>query len=211
MDCPRRSSGFTLFEVLVAVSIFAVIGVIAMTNLIQVGRSGERIEQADRQLSRLQFALARVGKDVLQLAPRPVRDRYGDSQPALKLAEQRLSLTRSGWSNLLQQKRSTLQRVEYRLEDERLWRRFWPLLDQGFEEQPVDQPLLEGVEDLQWRLLTRGKKEHERWPLEQALPADQTPVAVEMSFRLAGFGRVERVFELPQGAFAPGTGVGDEG
>ena len=195
------STGFTLFEVLIAVSIFAVIGVIAMTNLIQVGRSGERIEQADRQLSRLQFALARIGKDVLQLSPRPVRDQYGDLQPMVKLDETRLALTRGGWSNLLQQRRSTLQRVEYRVEDEQLLRRFRPLLDQGFEDNSIDQPLLEGVDNLQWRLLTRGKKSHERWPVEEAVPGDQIPVAVELSFELAGFGRVERVYELPQGAF----------
>jgi len=35
-----KNRGFTLFEVLIAVSIFAIIGVIAMTNLIQVHRQG---------------------------------------------------------------------------------------------------------------------------------------------------------------------------
>ncbi len=197
-----NSRGFTLFEVLIAVSIFAVIGVIAMTNLIQVGRSGERIEQADRQLASLQFALSRIGKDLLQLAPRPVRDQYGDEQPALKLTEDRLALTRGGWSNLLQQPRSTLQRVEYELDgDGFLLRRFSPLLDQGLEPRYIDQRLLEGVSDLSWQLLTRGKKTHERWPLEQALPLDQLPVALVLSFELADFGRVERIYELPQGVF----------
>ncbi len=196
----HRSTGFTLFEVLIAVSIFAVIGVIAMTNLIQVGRSGERIEQADRQLSELQFALARMGKDLLQLIPRSVRDQYGDTQPALQLEASRLAFTRAGWSNLLQQPRSSLQRVEYRYEDERLVRRFWPLLDQGYQERHVDQTLLEGVDNLQWRLLSRSKKIHERWPTEEPVAEDQVPVAVELSFELAGFGRIERIYELPQGA-----------
>jgi len=197
----RHCRGFTLFEVLIAVSIFAVIGVIAMTNLIQVGRSGERIEQSDRQLSALQFTLARIGKDLLQLVPRPVRDQYGDPQPMLKLRERSLAFTRGGWSNLLLQPRSNLQRVEYRLEEETLMRRFWPLLDQGFEEQRVDQPLLQGVENLQWRLLTRGDSEHERWPLEEPVPDGQIPVAVALRFDLAGFGRVERIYELPRGPF----------
>jgi general secretion pathway protein J len=206
-----RCGGFTLFEVLIAVSIFAVIGVIAMTNLIQVGRSGERIEQSDRQLSALQFTLARIGKDLLQLVPRPVRDQYGDQRPMLELREQRLAFTRGGWSNLLQQPRSNLQRVEYRVDEESLVRRFWPLLDQGFEDRPIDQTLLQGVDDLQWRLLTRGNKEHDRWPLDEALPDEQMPVAVALSFDLAGFGRVERVYELPQGPFDLTRGEQDDG
>ena len=201
MKRPMKNRGFTLFEVLIAVSIFAIIGVIAMSNLIQVGRSGERIEEADRQLSRLQYSLARIGKDVMQLVPRPVRDRYGDEQAALKIDGERLQLTRGGWSNLLQQPRSNLQRVEYGLVEEGLQRRFSPILDQGYEENTVDQLLLEGVVSLQWRLLTRGKKTHERWPVEDRLEPNQQPVALELRMEVTGFGAIERIYELPQGAF----------
>ncbi len=200
-----KNRGFTLFEVLIAVSIFAIIGVIAMSNLIQVGRSGERIEEADRQLSRLQYSLARIGKDVMQLVPRPVRDRYGDEQAVLKIDGERLQLTRGGWSNLLQQPRSNLQRVEYRLVEQGLQRRFSPILDQGYEENTIDQLLLEGVKSLRWRLLTRGKKIHEHWPVEDRLEPNQLPVALELRMEVTGFGAIERIYELPQGAF------GDEG
>ena len=200
-----KNRGFTLFEVLIAVSIFAIIGVIAMSNLIEVGRSGERIEEADRQLSRLQYSLARIGKDVMQLVPRRVRDRYGDEQAALKIDGERLQLTRGGWSNLLQQPRSNLQRVEYRLVEQGLQRRFSPILDQGYEENTIDQLLLEGVESLRWRLLTRGKKIHDRWPVEDRLEPNQLPVALELRMEVTGFGAIERIYELPQGAF------GDEG
>ena len=41
--------GFTLFEILIAVSIFAIIGTIAMGSLIQVGRTGERVSDAQYQ------------------------------------------------------------------------------------------------------------------------------------------------------------------
>jgi len=137
----------------------------------------------------------------MQLVPRPVRDRYGDEQPALKIDGERLQLTRGGWSNLLQQPRSNLQRVEYGLVEQGLQRRFSPVLDQGYEEKTIDQRLLEGVESLQWRLLTRGKKIHERWPVEDRLEPNQQPVALELHMEVAGFGTIERVYELPQGAF----------
>ena len=208
---PGRSAGFTLFEVLIAVSIFAVIGLIAMTGLIQVGRSGERIADADRQLSALQFALARIGKDLLQVVERPVRDRYGDAQPGFSLKEQELAFTRGGWSNLLDQPRSSLQRVSYRVEDGKLIRWFRPVLDQAYEDSGIDQILLEGVDEVEWRLLTRGKTEHERWPLEDAVPADRLPVALQLRFELQGFGRVERIFELPQGVFEREQEQRDEG
>jgi len=153
---PTHQRGFTLFEILIAVSIFAVIGTIAMTSLIQVGRTGERVTQQQQLLSDIQFTLGYFGKDWSQMIDRKVRDQYGDVQSQLQLNENGLRFTRQGWSNLLQQKRSNLQRVEYRLQDNTLQRRFWPQLDQGYSEVAVEQDLLGDVEKFEVKLLTGG-------------------------------------------------------
>ncbi len=189
--------GFTLFEVLIAVSIFAVIGAMTMTSLIQVGRSGEQVSVKQQQLSDIQFALSYLGKDWLQLVNRKVRDQYGDSQPALALNEQRLAFTRSGWSNLLQQPRSNLQRVEYRLQDEVLQRRYWPQLDQSYSEVVVEQPLLQGVEKFKLAFLTKGKDKISSWPSSNPQGQGAKPIALEMIMQVRGFGEVRRIFEWP--------------
>lgn len=189
-------AGFTLFEVLIAVSIFALIGTIAMTNLIQVGRAGERISNAQQRLSDIQFALGYMAKDITQLINRKVRDQYGDEQDQFILSENVFQFTHSGWANLLQQTRSELQRVAYRLDDEKLLREYWPQLDQGYTEQRVKQALLDGVEKFEVRLITSGDKKLETWPPEEGADTSLVPVAVEISLELKDFGLVSRVIEV---------------
>jgi len=192
----RKSAGFTLFEILIAVSIFAVIGAITMTSLIQVGRSGEEVSKKQQKLADIQFALAYFAKDWSQQVARKVRDQYGDEQPALALHDGALSFTRKGWSNLLQQLRSNQQRVQYRLQDDVLQRRYWPELDQPYSEVVVDQALLHDVERFEARLLTRGKDKIEQWPPDAQSASTQKPIALEITLDVKGFGEIRRIYEL---------------
>lgn len=190
-----NEKGFTLFEILVAVSIFAVIAAMTMTSLIQVGKTGEQVSDSQQQLAEIQFALGYFGKDIAQISNRKVRDQYGDEQPQFVISSEKMTFTRSGWSNLLQQPRSNLQRVEYRLEDNILQRSYWPQLDQGFTEVRVDQPLLRRVEDFSVKLLADSKDKIENWPLDTEV-SSITPVAIELTIDLNGFGRIQRIYEI---------------
>ena len=194
---PTYIDGFTLFEVLIAVSIFAVIGTIAMTNLIQVGRAGERISNAQQRLSDIQFAMGYMGKDLSQLINRKVRDQYGDEQDQFMLNDNVLQFTHNGWANLLQQTRSQLQRVAYRLDDNKLMREYVLQLDQGYSEQQVKQALLDDVEDFEVRLITTDTEKMDAWPVDDGTTTSLIPVAVEVSLNVKGFGLVTRVFEVP--------------
>lgn len=193
----RSIHGFTLFEILVAVSIFAIIGTMTMSSLIQVGRTGERVSDSQLQLAQIQFALGYLGRDIIQLVNRKVRDQFGDEQPQLKITDNSLVFTRTGWSNLLGQPRSNLQRVEYRLEDDVLQRRYWPQLDQAFSEVKVEQNLLSGVEDFTITLLTTGTEKYDSWPITIQNNAPIKPVAIELTFELTNFGQIRRIYELP--------------
>ncbi len=192
----QYNRGFTLFEILIAVSIFAVIGAITMTSLIQVGRSGEVVSKKQQKLSDIQFALAYFAKDWSQLVGRKLRDQYGDEQPALLLHENVLTFTRKGWSNLLQQKRSNEQRVEYRLRDDVLQRRYWPELDQAYSEVVVAQTLLRDVDRFELRLLTKGRQKIDAWPPDAQNASPQKPIALEVTLDVKGFGEIRRIFEL---------------
>lgn len=191
----QKNRGFTLFEVLIAVSVFAVIGAMTMTNLIQVGRTGERVSESQRQLAEIQFALGYFAKDINQLVKRKVRDQYGDEQAELVIAEERLTFTRAGWSNLFQQKRSNLQRVEYQLDNKVLMRNFWPQLDQGYSEEKIEQPLLRGVEEFNVKLLTTAKEKIESWPVDTDIMTDK-PVALELNLEIENFGTIQRIYEI---------------
>jgi len=191
-----KMHGFTLFEILVAVSIFAVISSMSMSSLIQVGRTGEKVSETQRQLSEIQFALAYLSKDIVQMVNRKVRDQYGDEQPQLLIAENRLAFTRNGWSNLLQQPRSSLQRVQYQLVDNNFQRRYWPELDQSYTEVSVTQTLLQKVESFTVKLLTTGQETFDIWPADALNNSALRPIAIELTLNISGLGQVQRIYEI---------------
>jgi general secretion pathway protein J len=130
------------------------------------------------------------------LIDRKVRDRYGDEQNQFILADKVMTFTRTGWANLLQQKRSQLQRVSYRLEDDKLLREYWLELDQGYEEQKVQQPLLSDVENFEVKLITPGEDKLDTWPPDTEEPNAARPLAIEVNLEIKGFGLVTRIFEV---------------
>jgi general secretion pathway protein J len=144
-----RSRGFTLFEMLIAVSIFAIIGVVAFGGLGQMTRTGQAVAEANNRLSDLQFAVVYFTRDWTQVSARKIRDQYGDEQSNIVLNDGIITFTRSGWSNLLGHKRSTLQRVQYLVVDNQLLRRHWRSLDQGVGELPLESVLLDDVESME--------------------------------------------------------------
>lgn len=192
----KKNSGFTLFEVLVAVSIFAIIGVMATSSLIEVGKTGEQVSDEQRRLGAIQFALAYFSKDIFQIVDREVRDQYGDAQPVVALSENQLTFTRQGWPNLLQQTRSELQRVEYTVVDDVLTRSYWLQLDQGYEEQKVEQGLLPEVTEFAVALITRNGDKISEWPLATEDQNQPQPVALEITMTVERFGELQRVFEI---------------
>ena len=94
------------------------------------------------------------------------------------------------------QPRSNLQRVEYRLEDDILQRRYWPQLDQSYTEVSIEQNLLSGVEDFSVRLITLGKETYESWPIDFQANDPVRPVAIELTFEVTNFGRIQRIYEV---------------
>ena len=183
----------------VAVAIFAFMGVMAFGGLNSMMRSGEVTSETSNRLGEIQFAVTYLARDWMQLSPRKIRNRFGDNEDQLILDEEGLRFTRSGWDNLLSQPRSTLQRVQYRFEENRLIRRHWRNLDQGISEEPIDAVLLNGVDSLRFRLRSAEEELIENWPFEGGI-APGKPVVLEVVIDVAGIGEVTRVLEVPDGA-----------
>ena len=197
----RRMRGFTLLEVLIAVAVFAVVGVMAYGGL-QAVLSQQAIarDNADR-FRELQFAVQQVSRDLLQLNPRPVREPLGDGYRAALYSDPRgevlLEFTRGGWTNPLGQPRAAVQRVAYVLEDDLLLRRHWFVPDQTLGEEPVERELLSGVEEVRLRFFGPGGWSEE-WPAG-GVGADPSlrPLAVEITLELEDWGEILRLIEVP--------------
>jgi general secretion pathway protein J len=199
-----RAHGFTLLEMLVALAIFAVLGAIAYTGLNAVLRTRASVDQAAGRLAALQTTLNRMQRDIEQAVLRPIRDAYGDSRPALLgggTYELPLELTRGGWSNPLQRRRATLQRVAYRVQNNQLIRMSWPVLDRAPDTKPYESRLLTQVDSLRIRFLGSDHQWHTYWPIlgTDGTPQNALPNAVEVTLNLHDWGQITRVFALGAG------------
>jgi len=140
MHCPdvpaRRSGapgGFTLLELLVAVTVFATVGMLAIGGLRSVLVADQATQAQSERLKELQVTLAVLERDLrhsIELSP---RDGYGDRLPPLRYSPvtepRQLELVRAGQGEL-----ERLARVAWRVTDRGLERVTWPVLDGALPE-----------------------------------------------------------------------------
>ncbi len=198
-----RTAGFTLLELLVALAIFAVIGAAAYSGLASVLDTRQALAADSAQLQQLQLAFGWLRRDIEQAAPRPVRDRSGDWQPALTGDDQAttlLALTRDGRDDPLGLPRSALERLSYQLRNGRLLRLSWPVLDGAAATGAQTSVLLTHVRNLHIRFLNADNRWLEHWPASSEAPRNLLPRAIEVRLTLAGWGRLRRLFLLPEAA-----------
>lgn len=190
--------GFTLIEMVIAVSIFALMSAMAYSGLNHTIKIGSQVSEANQRLSELQFGLAYFARDWMQVSPRKIRNQYGDEENNIVLEDNSITFTRSGWTNLLQTKRSELQRVQYLLIDNNLVRRHWRSLDQGIAEQPLATILIHDVESLAINFINPSELEIPDWPDESGRDGDD-PIALIIDIELARMGQIRRILEIPSG------------
>ncbi len=204
MTALRRSAGFTLMELLVAVAIFAVVSALALTGFTQLQRQSEYAAQRLDRTREVQRAMQMLALDLEQVEPRAIREPLGETRlPALSVAvaaQYGLELTRAGWSNTAGLQRPTLQRVGYRLDNQDLWRDHWPTLDRTMSVEPVKEKLLTGVRSVTFRVMDGSRNWLDHWPETQAV--DQAavrlrPAAVEVTIELEDWGTIRRLVEVP--------------
>ena len=196
----RRHSyvGFTLLEILVALSIFAIIGVISSQLMSQTVRANEKLTDRGVRLTEVHRAMQAIQRDLMQLTDRSIRDEYGDSRPPLLIGtDGTIEFSRSGWRNPLKLPRAEVQRVAYRWQDNKLLRGYWTVLDRVQDSEPVHQTLLTDVERVEFFALDVSGNEYMFWPDPSSATAQQALGGIIMRIEMAPFGVVERVWEVP--------------
>ena len=224
MKCSREQQGFTLIEVLIAMSLTVVVASIAYSGLSAVLDSLDQTRQAMNRTSELSKALRMISRDVNQSVNRSIRDELGFTEPAMIGGDSyrgMLGLTRSGWMSMGSTPRSHLERVYYYLDDNTLYRMRSTVLDRSYRLDP-DNPtvpgdgavaMLEGVTrfdvvflspELISSLPSRpsdGTLDTSRWLRDwgvEGTPNQELPVALEIRLTIDGLGDMERVYVLPQ-------------
>jgi general secretion pathway protein J len=176
----QKNLGFTLLEVMIAISITALIGISSTNLLSNIIESKKVTDIRSQQLTTLQRFNQFVSRDVEQIINRSIRDQYGDPQEAIIIdgSDYLAEWTRLGWRNspISEDPRAILQRVAFQLydiEDEEceqakerlqeignfepkgscLIRFFWPVLDRASDTEAKTQVILDLVEDLEIEIL----------------------------------------------------------
>lgn len=199
-----RAAGFTLVELLVAIFVFAIVSAIAMGGYNELVKQSDIASAGAARTRKVQAAVQRLVLDFSSLEPRPVREPLGDSvQPALRSDARNeeivAELTHSGWSNPAGVPRSTLQRVSYRLEDDKLIREYWVVLDRTLSGEPQSAEMIDRVERVDLRFMDGNRSWHEQWPpLGYSAPdgPQLRPIAVEITLELEDWGEIKRIVEV---------------
>ena len=199
-----RCRGFTLLEVMVAVAVFAVVAALAYGGFNQLSQQRDIVERSANRTRAVQSAVQRMSEDFEMLEPRPIREPLGETlEPALRVSADRADtiadLTRSGWTNPAGMTRSTLQRVTYRLQDNKLQRAYWNALDRTLTAEPTSATLLDNVRNVAFRFMDQNQSWHQQWPpLGYSGPdaARLRPIAVEVTIELEDWGKIVRLVEV---------------
>jgi general secretion pathway protein J len=157
--------GFTLIEVLVAITLLAVLAMMAWRGLDMVVSNRGRVEKGTADAERVLRTLAQVERDLAQRVPdRLFAGRYGvGGTLPLSLTVASIRDGRDTLSVIRRQDRQEPRAVTYALEDGHLMR----LLGEAGGEQEADpNVMLEGVRRFDVRVLMGGN-----WVAPHELPA----------------------------------------
>jgi len=191
-----RQRGFTLLEVLVAISIFSVVSLASFTIFDTVLRGEESSKSRSERQNELQRAFLLMERDFTQIAKRsmrisgeaPNKSFIQTADESFLADEQAIAFVRNGWTNPgLLLPRSDMQNVAYRLEEETLQRLHYNFVDAVVGQEPRIRPLVKNVTSLTFEFYD-GSKWQKKWS-GQALPQG---IAIEIDTE--DFGLIRRQF-----------------
>jgi len=189
-------------------SIFAVLSIMTYQGLNIILETKSRLENEKVRLASLQMAMVIMGRDFEQIINRSIRDEYKTNQPALICGDSKslntVEFTMGGWRNPSGLPRSSMQRVAYRLDGNKLYRITWPFVDRVSGTVPSSRVILDEVTDFRVRILGDNGDWQDSWPPDKpAAPssAEQNvlPRALEAIVTLEGWGEIRRLYIVGYG------------
>lgn len=202
----KKCSGLSLIELMVALAVTAIIATAAY-QILNLSRAGAEAQQhSSQRLHYMDKGFQLLQNDLQQYVARPIRNSEQQLEPAF-IGDKHLRFSRSGWSNPLQKNRAELQRVEYFVDNNTLYRRHYIHLDRADKNSYRDNTLIPGISDMQIRYLYAGDKQLDpvwldHWPpidiyATNKIKLEASPKALDIKFYSQELGLVQRVFLMP--------------
>ncbi|MGE6434677.1 type II secretion system minor pseudopilin GspJ [Shewanella baltica] len=204
--------GFTLLEMLIAIAIFAMIGLASNAVLSTVLTNDEVTRTFSTRLKALQQGFGAIERDLAQMVARTPRLLEGGrgstvfqtGNDILDSESEALVFYRLGWLNpdgLLP--RGSLQSVAYVVHEGRLERWYFPYPEPEFGAEPIKTVVIDKVLSVEYSFFMDDK-----W--ERKVEATKLPKAIAMEIEIEGLGKIQRKFLLPLGAAAPEKSKDDD-
>jgi len=203
----RHGAGLTLIELMVALALLGVVGLLTWRATSQLVDARERIGAELSHWQALVRTSALIERELMQIAPPELAEGAHQAGTAASLPTLELEADGNGRRSRLAWAviggEQGFGRVEIRHENRRLEALVWP--DREALGEAIRLPLLDEVDALRWRLLAGGQT-HDRWPATEERNRSRgrgrdalvtpLPDAVEFTLELADVGPVTRVFAL---------------
>lgn len=208
----RHQVGMTLLEVMVAVALTAVSGVIAFAAIQSASEHSQYLQKHHEALKQLDNAVYWLVADIRRTVPLPYPVSKEKSAAVYSANGDTLILSVRGFE-ALPYSANAVSQVEYRLQESRLLRKRSTISPNGQsdnEERSLSgEVLLENVQTFEVRFLDSGTAKLKKWPAVdrwfQQWPAsgaspDTLPWAIWFSIESEQIGHIERLVEVPRGA-----------
>ncbi len=206
MRRPLPQFGFSLMEVLVAISIMAIIATLAGQALHTATTSGAVTDDAVKRMASIDRTWVLLDTDLRNSLPRLIAPPSGEIIPAMTAGSSGgywLTLLRGGVANPLHLTRSEVVRVGYRLEDGTLWRDMWQDTGTSDARKAVSQILMTDVKNMRVRVLADTATSIAAGPWLPDWPTDgdkaKLPRAIEFTLHAEDFGEIKRLFNILPG------------
>lgn len=185
-----HTKGLTLIELLVAIAIFALLGLMSYRAIHGATESQERLSDTHAEWQRISRALNRIETELTQIGVRM----HGQpaTEPALSFVDAPGGGKRLVFWRLDANQGAKL--VGFEWADQKISLLRWKTSD--LLKEPTKDVLLEGVDDVRVQFAARNESAwKESWPISPSRNAE-APTGIKLDFQLAGKGRFSRVFAL---------------
>ncbi|MDF1796910.1 MAG: type II secretion system minor pseudopilin GspJ [Coxiellaceae bacterium] len=201
----RRLKAFTLFEILIAVFIFAILGTLAGLTLHSTIKTHQRLSHIDDELMNIQISLLLWQRNVENIVDRPITAANGATYPAVSTTDGGVAFTTFGRLNPgFTDKASFLTRVGFVFKAGKLVFENWSVLDfTANSATPATKVLLNDVQSMQIQFVDQHNRVVSFWPQPQQAAANNKkqkqsdlPKAIVLTMNLKKWGRVQRMVNL---------------
>ena len=203
----RKKQGFTLIEILIALTIFAVLATITSSTLYYAFTTRTQVNLQANRLNQLQLAISIIQQDTIQIIDRAIRGNEMRLFPVMVGQSEYVEFTRDGVTNPQSvNKRSSLKRIALVCLDGKLVHRTWSSLDPTDRNTYQDKMLIDNLSECYFSYLNQSLQSLDEWR-ERALSENQRaepfPKALQINLKLKDWGKLNLLFTIPRALYAP--------